>query len=62
MFASAAVRSRELLSTTITSSTTSLDDGLRVMAAWVREQGARSSPAFDAIEIRKHLPAVWANT
>jgi UDP-glucose 4-epimerase len=40
---------------------TPLDDGLRAMAAWVREQGARSSPAFDAIEIRKRLPAVWAN-
>ncbi|HEY7499857.1 MAG TPA: NAD-dependent epimerase/dehydratase family protein [Vicinamibacterales bacterium] len=39
---------------------TPLDDGLRAMAAWVREQGARSSPVFDAIEIRKHLPAVWA--
>jgi UDP-glucose 4-epimerase len=41
---------------------TPLDDGLRAMAAWVREQGARSSPAFEAIEIRKHLPSVWANT
>jgi UDP-glucose 4-epimerase len=41
---------------------TSLDDGLRAMAAWVKQQGARSSPAFEAIEIRKHLPAVWANS
>ncbi len=38
---------------------TPLDEGLRAMAAWVRQQGARSSPAFDAIEIRKNLPGVW---
>jgi UDP-glucose 4-epimerase len=38
---------------------TPLADGLREMAAWVRQQGARSSPAFGAIEVRKKLPAVW---
>jgi UDP-glucose 4-epimerase len=38
---------------------TPLTDGLRAMAAWVREQGARSSASFDAIEIRKNLPAAW---
>ena len=38
---------------------TSLADGLREMAAWVRERGARATPVFDAIEIRKNLPAAW---
>jgi UDP-glucose 4-epimerase len=36
-----------------------LDTGLRRMAAWVREQGARSSPPFGEIEITKNLPGVW---
>jgi UDP-glucose 4-epimerase len=40
--------------------TTPLDDGLRAMAAWVRRQGARSSPPFKDIEVRKNLPGVWA--
>ena len=40
--------------------TTTLDTGLRAMAGWVREQGARSAPPFAAIEVRKNLPAVWA--
>ena len=39
---------------------TTLEAGLREMAAWVRQQGARSSPAFDAIEVRKNLPRIWA--
>jgi UDP-glucose 4-epimerase len=38
---------------------TSLDDGLRVMAAWVKQQGARSSTAFKGIEVTKNLPASW---
>jgi UDP-glucose 4-epimerase len=42
--------------------TTSLDDGLRAMAAWVRVKGARASAAFENIEIRKNLPAVWAES
>jgi len=42
--------------------TTSLDTGLSAMAAWVRERGARSSPAFEGIEVYKNLPAVWART
>jgi UDP-glucose 4-epimerase len=41
---------------------TALEAGLRAMAGWVREQGARSTPAFDAIEVRKNLPAVWARS
>jgi UDP-glucose 4-epimerase len=39
---------------------TTLDAGLRRMAAWVRAQGARSSPPFKDIEVRKNLPGVWA--
>jgi UDP-glucose 4-epimerase len=39
-----------------------LDDGLRRMAAWVREQGARSTPAFGSIEITKNLPAAWTTS
>ena len=39
---------------------TSLHEGLRRMAAWVREHGARSSGRFEAIEVRKNLPAIWA--
>jgi len=38
---------------------TSLDDGLKTMAAWVRAHGARVSTKFDGIEIMKNLPAVW---
>ena len=40
--------------------TTSLDQGLREMAAWVRAKGARVSQRFEHIEIRKNLPDVWA--
>jgi UDP-glucose 4-epimerase len=39
--------------------TTPLDAGLRDMAMWVKRQGARSSQAFQGIEIRKNLPEVW---
>ncbi len=39
--------------------TTALDDGLRVMAAWAKAQGARSSQAFQGIEITKNLPPSW---
>ena len=38
---------------------TSLDDGLRAMAAWVKQQGARSSPPFEGIEVTKNLPPSW---
>ena len=40
---------------------TPFDEGLRLMAEWVRARGPRSTPAFDAIEITKNLPAVWSN-
>jgi UDP-glucose 4-epimerase len=36
-----------------------LAEGLARMAAWVRAHGARSSAAFDGIEITKQLPAAW---
>jgi UDP-glucose 4-epimerase len=38
---------------------TSLEDGLRRMAAWVRQHGAHTSPPFGRIEILKNLPAAW---
>ena len=42
--------------------TTSLDEGLRAMAAWVKQQGARSSQPFHGIEVTKNLPPSWANS
>jgi UDP-glucose 4-epimerase len=41
---------------------TGLEVGLRRMAAWVRERGARSSPPFGDIEVRKNLPDAWAGS
>jgi len=38
---------------------TPLEEGLRRMAAWVREHGARSTPAFEGIEVTKNLPTSW---
>ena len=38
---------------------TPLEAGLATMAAWVRARGARTSAAFDAIEVRKNLPLAW---
>jgi UDP-glucose 4-epimerase len=38
---------------------TTLEDGLRRMAAWVHEHGARASAPFDGIEITRNLPASW---
>jgi UDP-glucose 4-epimerase len=38
---------------------TSLRDGLREMAAWVRRHGSRETPRFEAIEVEKNLPAMW---
>jgi UDP-glucose 4-epimerase len=40
-------------------STTSLDEGLRRMAVWVKKHGARATPFFEGIEVRKNLPAAW---
>jgi len=38
-----------------------LRDGVKAMAAWVRNHGARESGIFDEIEILKKLPPNWAN-
>ncbi len=38
---------------------TPLNHGLRRMAAWVKEQGARASQSFEGIEIVKNLPPSW---
>ncbi len=40
---------------------TTIEEGLQRMAAWVKDHGARTSAAFQGIEITKNLPAVWAN-
>jgi UDP-glucose 4-epimerase len=39
---------------------TSLEDGVRAMAAWVRKHGARESNIFEGIEIAKNMPPSWA--
>jgi UDP-glucose 4-epimerase len=39
---------------------TPLEVGLRQMAAWAREVGARTSQPFGAIEIARGLPPSWA--
>lgn len=36
-----------------------LVDGLRMMAAWVKQHGTRTSAPFEPIEVTKHLPAAW---
>ena len=41
-------------------SQTSLDEGLRRMAEWVRQHGARTSTPFANLEIAERLPAGWA--
>jgi UDP-glucose 4-epimerase len=38
---------------------TTLEDGIRTMAAWVRAHGARKSGVFEGIEIMKNLPPSW---
>ena len=38
---------------------TPLEAGLATMATWVKARGARTSAAFDAIEVRKNLPLAW---
>ena len=37
----------------------SLEEGLARMAAWVRQAGARKTPLFQNIEIQRNLPSVW---
>jgi UDP-glucose 4-epimerase len=36
-----------------------LDEGLRRMAAWAKDVGARRGEEFGAIEVTKNLPTVW---
>jgi UDP-glucose 4-epimerase len=38
---------------------TPLPQGLERMAAWAKSVGARQTPRFDAIEIRRGLPESW---
>ena len=38
---------------------TTLEEGLRTMAAWVKARGARSSVPFQEIEVPKNLPESW---
>jgi UDP-glucose 4-epimerase len=40
---------------------TSLSEGLKRMAEWVRSNGPRKSKPFDGIEIVKNLPLNWKN-
>ena len=37
----------------------SLDEGIKLMAAWVNANGAQKSSVFRNIEILKHLPPSW---
>ena len=39
---------------------TPLNEGLNIMAKWVREVGSRTSPSFKNIELHKNLPEVWS--
>ncbi len=39
---------------------TQLRDGVRAMAAWVREHGARESCVFEGIEVARNMPPSWA--
>jgi UDP-glucose 4-epimerase len=39
---------------------TSLQEGIRGMAAWVRDHGARESCIFEGIEVMRNLPPSWA--
>jgi UDP-glucose 4-epimerase len=40
---------------------TSLEHGIRQMAAWVKDHGSRESSIFEDIEIPKNLPPSWAS-
>jgi UDP-glucose 4-epimerase len=39
----------------------SLQDGIKSMAAWVKDHGSRESSVFEDIEIPKNLPPSWAS-
>ena len=38
---------------------TSLEEGLRRMASWVRTQGPQAATPFGAVEVEKNLPSAW---
>jgi len=38
----------------------SLEQGVQMMAEWVKEHGARESSTFEGIEIERNLPPSWA--
>jgi UDP-glucose 4-epimerase len=37
----------------------SLGEGLSIMAAWVKQHGARTSKRFDDVEVTKNFPKAW---
>lgn len=37
----------------------SLDDGLKNMANWVKQYGARASKKFEGVEVEKNFPKAW---
>jgi UDP-glucose 4-epimerase len=39
----------------------SLEDGVALMAGWVKKVGAKKGKTFENIEIKKNLPLIWAN-
>jgi len=39
---------------------TSLEEGIRTMAQWVRDHGARESSVFENIEVPAKMPPTWA--
>jgi UDP-glucose 4-epimerase len=39
---------------------TTLEEGIRAMAIWVKAHGARESSTFEEIEVMKNMPASWA--
>ena len=39
---------------------TTLFEGVRAMAEWVREHGARESCIFEGIEVLRNMPPSWA--
>ncbi len=38
---------------------TSLEEGIKKMAAWVKKYGARETPKFENIEVYDNLPGIW---
>jgi len=43
-------------------SSTSIEDGIKEMATWVKQTGIRSSKEFENIEIYENLPSAWKTT